>query len=332
MTVSVVICAYTLDRWDQLVAAVKSCADQSLVPDELILVVDYNDELLERSEREISNSKVVANRSTKGLSGARNTGIAVSKGDVVVFLDDDAYADSRWLENILRPFNNDSVAGVGGWIIPSFDGPTPAWFPETFYWILGCSYKGLPPSGSMIRNPIGANMALRRRVFASVGGFTTGLGRVGKIPLGCEETELCIRYRATHPGEYFILQGDALVHHRVPATRLNWHYFWTRCWAEGISKATVTSLAGSNSGLSAERRHVLRSIPKELFENLRLFRRHPGTSAKRSFLVMAGTGCAILGWLWGSMAVRGTRLVRGNVDMVFEDPAAPNNDIANAPE
>ena len=110
MTVSVVICAYTMDRWEQLVAAVKSCVDQSLSPHEIVLVIDHNDELLERGVREITNASVVPNRSTKGLSGARNTGVAASTGDIVVFLDDDAYADTRWLENMTLPFRDPSVA------------------------------------------------------------------------------------------------------------------------------------------------------------------------------------------------------------------------------
>lgn len=318
MTVSIVICAYTMDRWEQLVAAVKSCVDQSLSPHEIVLVIDHNDELLERGVREITNASVVPNRSTKGLSGARNTGVAASTGDIVVFLDDDAYADTRWLENMTLPFRDPSVAGVGGWIIPRFEGSVPAWFPDTFYWILGCSYSGLPTSGSAIRNPIGASMAMRRSVFSSVGGFTSGLGRIGTVPLGCEETEICIRYKAAHPDDRFVLQRDAVVHHLAPASRLNWHYFWTRCWAEGLSKAAVASLVGSSSGLSAERRQVLFAMPKELIENVRGARRDPKGAVIRSSLVVAGTICAAAGLLWGTLMLRRTPLVRGEIDMTLD--------------
>jgi GT2 family glycosyltransferase len=328
MAVSVVICAYTMDRWDQLVTAVKSCVDQSLSPHEIVLVIDHNDELFERSVREITNANVVANRSTRGLSGARNTGVAASTGDIVAFLDDDAYADTTWLENMTAPFKDPLVAGVGGWIIPQFEESVPAWFPDTFYWILGCSYSGLPNSGSAIRNPIGASMAMRRSVFTSVGGFTSGLGRIGTVPLGCEETEICIRYTAAHPDDRFVLQRDAVVHHLAPASRLNWHYFWTRCWAEGLSKAAVASLVGSNSGLSAERRQVLFAMPKELIENVRRARRDPKSAAIRSFLVVAGTFCAAAGLLWGTLMLRRTPLVRGEVAMTLNeqetaDPTAP---------
>jgi GT2 family glycosyltransferase len=325
MSTSVVICAYTIDRWDALVAAVKSCVDQSCVPDEIIVVIDHNDELLERSRREITNAKVVANQSTPGLSGARNTGIATSTGDVIAFLDDDAYADTTWLEHMLQPFDYANVAGVGGWIEPHFDGDIPAWFPQTFYWILGCSYSGLPASGSDIRNPIGASMAMRRAVFESVGGFTSGLGRVGKIPLGCEETEICIRYSAARPEDHFVLQRDAIVHHLAPASRLTWHYFWTRCWSEGISKAAVSSLVGSQSGLSSERRHVLRAMPREILDTVRVFRNNPKDAVVRCALIIAGTGCAMAGLLWGTMMLRRAPLVPGNLDMSFEGPATSDS-------
>lgn len=306
MTVSVIVCAYTMERWDELVDAVQSCADQTLEADEVLLVIDHNDELLARAQKDITNARVIPNRFTKGLSGARNTGVASSHGDYVVFLDDDARAEDKWLEHLLQPFDDPTVAGVGGWIVPRFDGDVPLWFPESFYWILGCSYNGLPPSGSTIRNPIGASMAMRREVFDSVGGFTSGIGRIGRIPLGCEETEICIRYTAADPSKRFVLERDAVVHHHAPVSRLNWHYFWTRCWAEGLSKAAVSSLVGSRSGLAAERSHVVRAMPRELLDNLRAARRDPRIAARRSALVVAGTACALAGYLRGTLALRRT--------------------------
>jgi GT2 family glycosyltransferase len=310
MSTSVVICAYTMDRWDALAAAVSTSLDQSLPPVEVIVVIDYNEELYERATRELTQIGVLveANRSTKGLSGARNSGVAVSTGDIVAFLDDDAYAEPDWLDRLVAPMSNPMVAGVGGWVLPHWEGKIPEWLPETFYWTVGCSYAGLPENNARIRNPIGASMAMRRRVFTQVGGFTSGIGRIGQTPLGCEETELCIRYSLQFPEEQFVLTREAVVHHRVPSSRLNWHYFWTRCWAEGLSKALVSSLVGSQSGLASERRHVMRSLPREFGRSLKMAPRHPLTAVARSVLVVAGTGIAIGGFVRGRLALHGAPL------------------------
>lgn len=311
MTVTVVICAYTLERFGALETAVASCHAQRRAPDQVLVVIDHNDELAARARAELDGVTVLENVHAKGLSGARNTGVAHASGEVIVFLDDDAYANRDWLAALLAPFEDEQVAGAGGWIVPDWQGQRAEWFPVTYYWILGCSYSGLPPSGSALRNPIGASMALRRRVFDEVGGFTSGIGRIGKVPLGCEETELCIRYTAKHPDERFVLVREAIVHHLVPSSRLTWSYFRSRCWAEGLSKAAVSSLVGSRSGLSAEREHLRRAIPLELLTALRALPRHPRAASTRMALIVVGALIAASGLLRGRAALRRSPLQSG---------------------
>ena len=97
---SVIICAYTMDRWEALSEAVASVFRQTRRPEEVIVVIDYNEELLERATREFRGARVIANELTKGLSGARNTGVRAATGDIHVFLDDDAYGEDEWLAMI----------------------------------------------------------------------------------------------------------------------------------------------------------------------------------------------------------------------------------------
>ena len=94
---SVVICAYTEKRWDDLVAAVESLRVQTHSPEEVILVIDHNPGLATRVWREIPDVTCVENHGRQGLSDARNAGLAVARGDVVAFLDDDAEAEPQWL-------------------------------------------------------------------------------------------------------------------------------------------------------------------------------------------------------------------------------------------
>ncbi|MHB1087363.1 MAG: glycosyltransferase [Acidimicrobiales bacterium] len=306
MNVSVIICAYSMERWEELVAAVQSCFDQTRAPEEVIVVIDYNEELRARAVNEFSNVIVTVNSSVKGLSGARNAGVQLAHGDVVVFLDDDAYAEPQWLENLVRPFDDERVAGVGGWIVPHWPGEEPSWFPETFYWVLGCSYAGLPPDLSHIRNPIGSNMALRKHVVDRVGGFSSGLGRISDALLGGEETELCIRYSDQFRDDYFVLARGAIVHHRVPQSRLTFHYFWSRCWSEGLSKAVIASLVGSGAGLAAERAHLLRSLPREVAHSVVRAVREPSAMLRRIGFVAIGSATTVAGFLWGRRSLRGS--------------------------
>lgn len=313
MSISVVICAYTLGRWDDLCAAVQSCHEQTLRAEDVILVVDFNDELFQRATDAFAGTRVLVNASSRGLSGARNTGISASSSDLIAFLDDDAFAEPQWLEQLTAPFSDPAVAGVGGWIVPNWPTTAPTWFPETFYWVLGCSYSGLPGDNKSIRNPIGANMVMRRHVFESVGGFTAGIGRIGRNPLGCEETELCIRYAKQAPGERFVIRHDAIVHHRVPAERITWDYFWRRCWAEGLSKAAVSSLVGADAGLVSERRHVLQTMPIEIARSTAALVKSPRPAATRIVLIGAGSLLALAGLLRGRFVLRNTPIqTQGN--------------------
>lgn len=173
-------------------AALTSLSEQTLAPQEVVLVVDHSTELLERARRELGPKvTVLANAESPGLSGARNTGLLHSRAAIVAFLDDAAVADPTWLERIAVHYMDPRVLGVGGAVVPDWLAPPPRWLPSEFYWVVGCSYTGLPRHAAPIRNFIGANMSFRRSVFAVVGGFTVGIGRVGTRPLGCEETELC---------------------------------------------------------------------------------------------------------------------------------------------
>ena len=146
----------------------------------------------------------------------------------------------------------------------------------------------------MIRNPIGCSMAIRRRVFDEVGLFAEDLGRVDTLPVGCEETELCIRASDLHPGGRFVLEPRAVVHHKVPGGRTRWRYFRDRCRAEGVSKAWVTRRVGSGSGLSSERSHAMRALPLGVLRALGSIRLNDLSGlARAAAIVVPGGGCLL---------------------------------------
>jgi glucosyl-dolichyl phosphate glucuronosyltransferase len=283
LPISVVICAYTERRWGDLLAAIASVQQQSSPPFEVIVVVDHNDDLLELLDTHVSGIHLVASTRTGGLAGARNTGVAVATGAVVAFIDDDAVADTDWLKYLGAAYERDDVLGVGGAIEPAWQQGRPSWFPAEFDWVVGCTYRGMPEFAGPVRNLIGANMSFRRDVFDVVGGFNEGVGRVGAVPLGCEETELCIRAASRWPGRTFFYEPQARVHHKVPGDRGHWSYFRSRCYGEGLSKAVVSRLAGATRGLQSERTYVRRALPRGVARALK-----DGLGADRSGLRRAG--------------------------------------------
>jgi len=298
-----VICAYTERRWNELRAAVASVQQQRYAPQEIIVVVDNNSALFERVCAEFPQVTAIENRYRRGLSGARNSGIAVARGEVIAFLDEDAIAAPDWLEHLLAPYDQPNVVGVGGAIEPLWLEGRPRWFPDEFNWVVGCTYRGLAPVLHPVRNLIGCNMSFRRTVFEAVGGFRDGMGRIGTKPLGCEETEFCIRLQQQEPQWVLLYEPRAGVAHAVPPTRARWRYFIERCFGEGVSKAQVTRSVGAQDGLASERTYALRTLPSGIARGLADTLFHVDVAGLgRAVAITAGLGTTIAGyltsWLW----------------------------------
>lgn len=309
--VSVVICAFTPERLDLLGNAVESVRAQTLAAHEIVLVIDHSPELLAATEDRWPGVRVVANRETQGLSGARNTGVEESSGDVVAFLDDDAVAAADWLERLATAYADPRVVGAGGEVRPLWVAGRPRWFPPEFDWVVGCTHSGMPDEPAAVRNVVGANMSFRRDALSEVGGFRRELGRVGTKPAGCEETDLSIRVTASRPGSLIRYDPAAAVDHVVPEARGRFRYFTARCAAEGRSKAVLTRLVGSGSGLAAERAYTRRTLPLGALRGLRdLLGGDPGGGARAAVLGV-GLLTTAAGYLSGRGLLRGIARPRG---------------------
>ena len=128
-TISVTIAAFAMERWDNIQQAVWSVQAQTVPVLETIVVVDHNPALFDRVQREIPDVTVVPNVSSQGASGARNCGVAASKGEVIAFLDDDAVASPNWLEMLVHHLEDPNVVGVGRQASPALGEFPPALVP-----------------------------------------------------------------------------------------------------------------------------------------------------------------------------------------------------------
>ncbi len=312
LDVSVIICTYTEKRWENFVAAVKSVQQQSTPPLEIIVVVDTNAHLLERVRTELPGVIAIENSQQRGSSGSRNSGIALAQGALIAFLDDDAIAFPDWLERISQGCADPRVLGASGMVEPLWAAPKPAWFPEEFYWVLGCSYRGLSGHGGQhSRETKGATYegcaCFRREVFETVGSFRNDMGRVDIFPpAGGEGAELCIRARLRWPEKVFLFEQEARICHLVPSFRASWRYFCSRCFAEGRSKAVLARYArqaGARNTLSTERTYVYQTLPRGVLRGIgEGFTRFDGSGLLRAGAIIAGLSLTTAGFLSGQIA------------------------------
>jgi glucosyl-dolichyl phosphate glucuronosyltransferase len=300
-TVSVVICAYTEDRWSQLRAAVASVEAQTSPPIEIIVCIDHNNELLLKSEEYFGKGRpaaaipliVLANKYNGRLGSARNTAADFASGDVIAFLDDDAAAAAGWLERLVAPYDDERVGAVGGAPWPVFEARRPRWFPHEFDWVFGCAYRGLPLTLAPLAHLIGANMSARRCALREVGGFHSD---------DHDDMDMC--HRIAYAKYRVLYEPLAIVHHFVPATRTTWHYFWRRCYLVNRGKVEAFANMQEASNLGAELAFVTRTLTTGVLAEIRRVIRGDLYGLARAGAMIAGIALAGLGHLSGTLRLR----------------------------
>ncbi len=240
----------TYNRAEQLMVTLGSVAMQSTKAEMWeCIVVDNNskDNTRERIEAFIAEHSSLNIRylfeENQGLSHARNAGIKASRGDIVAFIDDDERIVADFITAYIDLFDQhpDAMA-AGGEIIAEYPTGRPRWMshyterPIANPMSFGDRVR-LFPSG---RIPGGGNMAMRRRLFDSIGMFNTTLGRTGKRLLGGEESDLFERI-AKH-GYRVYYAPRAVMYHILPEEKLSRDYFIRLATNTGISQRTRAEL------------------------------------------------------------------------------------------
>ncbi len=145
---------------------------------------------------------VVVETDHRGLSHARNAGIACATGEIVAFLDDDAYPDADWLHYLAAGFREERYAGVGGPNIPPDDGS------------LLASCVAAAPGGPIhvlisdreAEHVPGCNMAFRKSALDEMGGFDERFWAAG------DDVDIC--WRLQEAGKTLGFSAGAVVMHR----------------------------------------------------------------------------------------------------------------------
>jgi glycosyltransferase involved in cell wall biosynthesis len=196
-TLSIIVCTY--NREDYLVKCLQHLSRQSAKKD-LYQVLVINNNSTDDTEKVCLNFKKTHSdiqfchliEKRQGLSFCRNRGLKESTGELISYIDDDAFADNDFTGNLIDYFQlNPEVSAIGGKVTPVYQGDPPAWMSRYLLPLVAALDKGKhsKPFRHM-QFPIGANMGFRRSVLDEEEPFHTGLGRKGNYLGSGEEKDL----------------------------------------------------------------------------------------------------------------------------------------------
>jgi O-antigen biosynthesis protein len=205
--ISVIVCSYNGAR------TLRECLDGLVgldYPDYEIIVV--NDGSTDDTPAIAQDYPVrLINQSNKGLSAARNVGLAASNGDIVAYLDDDAFPHRYWLRYLAAAFGRSAHVGIGGPNLP----------PAGDGLVAECiaTAPGNPRhvllSDEVAEHIPGCNMAYRKEALIAVAGLDPRFRAAG------DDVDLC--WRLQDRGWTIGFCPAAMVwHHRRKSVRAYW--------------------------------------------------------------------------------------------------------------
>jgi GT2 family glycosyltransferase len=207
--VSIIIIDYKTHN-PYLVECLEGIRNQSYKHYEVILVTDY------KTSIQFPKIKQYAFNRYASPAEKRDHGAQLAKGNILAFIDDDAYPEKNWLNNIIDNFSDKKVAAVGG---PGFTPPRVSW-QETVSGLVSASplgsgpyaYRFLPLKKQFVEDYPSMNLSIKKCDFLKVGGFDSHYWPG-------EDTKLCLDlvYKL---GKKIAYEPKALVyHHRRPLWR-----------------------------------------------------------------------------------------------------------------
>lgn len=235
MRSSVIVC--TRNRSGSITETLEALAKQDCPDFEVLIVDSSTGEEKERTEQLAKNfGCVFIAEPRKGLSLARNTGIAAASGEVIAFTDDDCIPEKDWLAQKLKNYSDASVWACTGRVIQRHTGGASDLFEEVAGQDLGTERRVFTPAdvrggaGFVVANakkvfakhmkssapaPFGighgSSLSFRKKVFDRLGGFDLRFG--GGAPFkGCDDIEML--YRVLKEGHNIVYEPVAVVYHK----------------------------------------------------------------------------------------------------------------------
>lgn len=253
MTFSVIFCTYNREKY--IYNALKSIVDEKYAYNdyEIVLVNNNSTDSTEKICKQFEKDYPEVNfryyiETNQGLSYARNRGVKESKGDILVFVDDDATVYNHYLTSIKSFFDSHPLINAcGGPITPVYEIEKPKWLSYyTEALIGGALYEGenIKPFRHG-KYPGGGNSAFRKEIFNRYGLFNVDLGRKGTGLIGAEEKDLYDRLAKGNEEFYYLPQMG--IYHYIPEKKLTSAHFNELTYSIGKSERIRTKSISENA-------------------------------------------------------------------------------------
>ena len=239
---SIIVCTYNRDEF--LIKCLEHLSNQSAEKNQYEIIVinnNSNDDTekvclnFENDHPDLLYKYILEEQ--QGLSYSRNRGIMESSGELISYIDDDAFADYEFVKNLIRYFDqNPAVGAIGGKVTPVYQEDPPPWMSRYLLPLVAALDKGnYPKPFRGMEFPIGANMAFRRLTLKSMELFDTGLGRKGHFLGSGEEKDLFLRLKKEKCKIHYV--PSVKVMHSIPKSRLKPEYIKRMAHGIGQSEA-----------------------------------------------------------------------------------------------
>lgn len=255
MNCSVIVCTH--NRAKYLENCLQKLAAQNYPSDKLeILVIDNNssDDTSACVKQIKNNYPFTLNYHLEiplGLSYARNAGLRHAKGEIIIYIDDDALPETNnWIKNIVAAYEEDAdLAAAGGEILAIWpnDGNAPNSIAKLLYGPLSISPQKIivDTAASPRHLPWGANISFRKSTLTGFGlSFDSNLGRSGDQILSGEESLLSLELIKRKKKVLHL--SEARVLHHIQKERLSSEWFLKHALSQGISEAYIEAKVFSN--------------------------------------------------------------------------------------
>ena len=266
--VSIIVCTY--NRGEILLDCLNSIAKSNYHKSGFeIIIVDNNSiddtaSLVARFQENNSDLNIEYIKEKKqGSSYARNSGAGHARGELLIFLDDDALVGPSYIKKYVRYYQEDGYVCMGGRILPWIKDASiviPSWINRSNWGSLSMLDRGDEVKEVFYPYfPFEGNMVITRSLLQQFGTFNESMGRVGSGLNSNEGIEFLLRLQEAGIPVHYV--PDVVIYHLVQKERLTYSFFFRRYYAQGKSDVQMLFIQGKAS-------NVLLSMPRRIMEIL----------------------------------------------------------------